>query len=79
MLQMCDSNGRWTAVCGYGWRCSTSKVACKQLGYTGNSKYTQSLIYIAILQMFNIKLVLGHGLFSDLDHILLVVVAAIVI
>ncbi|XP_019852408.1 PREDICTED: scavenger receptor cysteine-rich domain superfamily protein-like [Amphimedon queenslandica] len=37
MLQICDNNGRWTAVCGYRWRCSTSKVACKQLGYTGNN------------------------------------------
>ena len=40
MLQMCDNSGRWTAVCGYRWRCTAAKVACKQLGYTSNSKCT---------------------------------------
>ena len=39
MLQMCDSKGRWTAVCDYRWGCSISKVACRQLGFSGNSKY----------------------------------------
>ena len=38
MLQMCDSYGRWTAVCDYGWTNYHSIVACKQLGYNNSSK-----------------------------------------
>jgi hypothetical protein len=28
------ANLTWKAVCGYGWTCTHSYVACKQLGYT---------------------------------------------
>ena len=48
MLQMCDSKGRWTAVCDYSWGCSESQVACKQLGFKGTSKYHDDTISLII-------------------------------
>ena len=38
MLQICDSNKKWTAVCGYNWTCNHAFVACKQLNFTNFSK-----------------------------------------
>ena len=35
MVQLCNANGGWEAVCDYDWDCYEPVVACHQLGYPG--------------------------------------------
>ena len=37
MVQLCNTNGGWEAVCDYSWDCRESMVACHQLGYPGGN------------------------------------------
>ena len=59
MLQICDSNGNWTAVCDYGWSCNHAIIACKQLGYTNPSKV--KLYIICIYNTINIEPIYHHN------------------
>lgn len=74
MLQICNSNGRWTAVCDYSWACRESSVACKHLGYSNAGILNIVImitIYACILQWHNILIMEGPGrsLDSALTHI----------
>ena len=39
MLQICNSQGHWTAVCDYSFGCNEATVACRQLGYNSAGKF----------------------------------------
>ena len=33
VVQLCDSQGQWRAVCDYNWDCDNTRASCRQLNY----------------------------------------------
>ena len=59
LLQICNSSRNWSAVCDYGWGCTQSIVACRQLGYANPSSestnYSLYDIFCHCMQEWSIK------------------------
>ena len=55
MLQICDNNAKWTAVCDYNWQCNHAVIACKQLGFSNPSKNNDTYIIYGQLYILLIE------------------------
>ena len=33
-MELCDDDGVWKKICGWGWGGNDAKVACRQMGFS---------------------------------------------